>query len=321
MTNLFYSLDEAARELDISETVLVRLSQTLRVPETAYEETGYLSFKGDLSFSDHDISFFRQVKQRLLAGETLEDIKRRIHNPEPLQVPQPPQTKEAPPLNEVVQDTPDDVDALADKNFARYKHQNRPGTLKVFQNMLTELAKGQPKPKPQAPTAKPAEKRILPRIESFSPPQDIADEGINDLFPAQNTLPEDYTQHDPTPRIPKLPSLFGSGEKKKQKKAPKCPESVLYEDIPEETSEEVFKPAKTTQKPYASAPSAPELEYEPPTAFTQFTSPWEGLIRESARDSRDLSIHLKTAAQVLREKALKQGKTPVSSQKVLFQDN
>ncbi len=78
MTHLCYTLEEAAQKLNMSETVLVRLSQYFKVPATAYESVGYLSFKGDLSFSDQDISFFRQVKERLLDGESLEEVKQRI---------------------------------------------------------------------------------------------------------------------------------------------------------------------------------------------------------------------------------------------------
>lgn len=78
MTHLCYTLEETASRLNLSETVLVRLSQYFKVPKSAYEEVGYLSFKGDLAFSDMDITFFRQVKERLLAGENLEEVKSRM---------------------------------------------------------------------------------------------------------------------------------------------------------------------------------------------------------------------------------------------------
>ena len=88
MTHLCYTLDEAGKRLDMSETVLVRLSQFFKVPENAYEAAGYLSFKGDLLFSDQDIAFFRQVKERLLAGESLNDVKSRIR-PDAIAAPAP----------------------------------------------------------------------------------------------------------------------------------------------------------------------------------------------------------------------------------------
>jgi len=78
MTNICYTLEEAAEKLKFSETVLVRLSQYLKVPRAAYEESGYLSFKGDLEFSEQDLAFFSQVKERLLLGESLDDVKNRL---------------------------------------------------------------------------------------------------------------------------------------------------------------------------------------------------------------------------------------------------
>lgn len=87
MTQICYSLEETARRLDMSETVLVRLSQYFKVPQSAYEEMGFLSFKGDLAFSDQDIGFFRQVKEHLLAGESLETVKTRIREPQATQMP------------------------------------------------------------------------------------------------------------------------------------------------------------------------------------------------------------------------------------------
>src|SRR4051794_19897343 len=84
MTHLCYTLEETADRLNLSETVLVRLSQYFKVPKSAYEDIGYLSFKGDLAFSDQDIAFFRQVKERLLAGENLEEVKGRMRT-EPLE--------------------------------------------------------------------------------------------------------------------------------------------------------------------------------------------------------------------------------------------
>lgn len=78
MTQLCYSIEEAAKMVDMSEPVLVRLSQFFKVPESGYEDVGYLSFKGDLVFTDADIHFFKQVKERILQGETIETIRDRI---------------------------------------------------------------------------------------------------------------------------------------------------------------------------------------------------------------------------------------------------
>ena len=100
MTHLCYTLDEAAERLNLSETVLVRLSQYFKVPQDAYEEIGTMSFKGDLGFSDQDLAFFRQVREHLLEGESLEEVKARIRYEHiPAAAPQPPvqaQTYETP---------------------------------------------------------------------------------------------------------------------------------------------------------------------------------------------------------------------------------
>lgn len=78
MTHLCYTLEEAAEKLKLSETVLVRLSQYFKVPRTAYEDVGYLSFKGDLAFTEQDLEFFRQAKERLLSGQSLDEVKSRM---------------------------------------------------------------------------------------------------------------------------------------------------------------------------------------------------------------------------------------------------
>lgn len=78
MTHLCYTLEEAAEKLKLSETVLVRLSQYFKVPRAAYEDVGYLSFKGDLAFTEEDLAFFRQAKERLLSGNSLDEVKSRM---------------------------------------------------------------------------------------------------------------------------------------------------------------------------------------------------------------------------------------------------
>lgn len=349
MTHLCYSLDEAAQQLDVSETVLVRLSQALRVPESAYEESGFLSFKGDLSFTDHDITFFRQVKQQLLAGETLEDVKRRIrnHGPTALETPtadtpaatepasfaqtltqqadQPvkpqivrrpsarpepaPQAAE-PVLNEVIESTPEAVDALATKDFERYKHQNRPGAFKLFENILSEI-------KPQKPETQ-SEKRILPlpHIERghFTPSEEestLARYSASELEDDVPTTDDLYANHDPRPR---LPGLFGKKTEKTQKPAPKkAPSRRQPEPLPE-----AALPEEKPGRPARRQPAPEPLPETAAMAASSSASPWDDLIRQSCRDPRELNIHLKTAAQVLREKALRQGTHPGNGPQIRF---
>ena len=87
MTEQFYSLEEAAEQLKFSETILVRLSQYFKIPRAAYDDVGYLSFKGDLAFSESELLFFQQAKDRLVLGESLDSIKKRLSSGLSLELP------------------------------------------------------------------------------------------------------------------------------------------------------------------------------------------------------------------------------------------
>lgn len=78
-TQLYYGLEQAGEKLGMSETVLVRLSQYFKIPANAYETEGYLSFKGELQFSEEDLRFFRMVRERLVSGESLDHVRKEIH--------------------------------------------------------------------------------------------------------------------------------------------------------------------------------------------------------------------------------------------------
>lgn len=156
MTQLCYSLDDAAQALNLSETVLVRLSQYFKIPAAAYEEVGYLSFKGDLVFSEPDLAFFRQVKERLVAGDTLEQAKQKIRLGPPTAPTVPPVNPEAP-LREV-QDTAPYQKAAA-RDFARYKSaHHHTGIGKVFEKMVKEV--NTPSKKASLPDAKPMRSKM-----------------------------------------------------------------------------------------------------------------------------------------------------------------
>ncbi|MBY0450555.1 MAG: hypothetical protein K2X01_08030 [Cyanobacteria bacterium] len=70
-----FDLGQAATQLNMSETVLVRLSQFFKRPSGAYDAHGFLSFKGDLQFDERDLQFFRQVRDRVLTGASLEEVR------------------------------------------------------------------------------------------------------------------------------------------------------------------------------------------------------------------------------------------------------
>ena len=201
MTNTYYTLEEAAEKLKFSETVLVRLSQYLKVPQAAYEEAGYLSFKGDLAFSEQDLTFFTQVKERLLLGESLDDVKNRLpqrvvanvdvstaqrpagqfaailpqaspgaaileefgQEPEVLGGVSNTLPGEMPPLRGIQDRTP--YEKAAEKSFERYKSMHRSGVGKVFENMLKEV--GGPQSSRKAGTVTPAFRPMRGQIEGL----------------------------------------------------------------------------------------------------------------------------------------------------------
>lgn len=135
MTTLIYSLEEAAKTLGMSETVLVRLSQYFRIPQAAYEEGNYLSFKGDLGFTGHDIAFFSQVQERILAGDSLETIRQRVHYDHIMPQPKAPGLPRATTiLPETAEGDP--LKRLAEKSFRRYKETNRPASGGIFKKIM-----------------------------------------------------------------------------------------------------------------------------------------------------------------------------------------
>lgn len=214
MTHLCHTLEEASEKLNLTETVLVRLSQYFKVPRAAYEESGYLSFKGDLAFSEPDLDFFRQVKERLLMGEKLEEVKRRMREESPAstaknqtqetrfenhlnpartaaQSPEPivaansasesqlPET--LPPMREIQDRQP--YEKAAQQSFERYKSVHRTGLVRVFENMLKEVGSSKSKRKPES--SPPLRPMRLPRGNAPEPGRTI-----EQIFPFQADSPE-----------------------------------------------------------------------------------------------------------------------------------
>jgi hypothetical protein len=141
MTQICYSLEEAAQKLNLSETILVRLSQYFKVPAAAYEEAGYLSFKGDLLFSEPDLAFFRRVKECLVAGDSLEQAKQKVQPPASVSVQPLEKSLETSQAGQELQEiqNPALYQKTAERDFARYKSANRPSISRVFENMLKEV--------------------------------------------------------------------------------------------------------------------------------------------------------------------------------------
>lgn len=160
MTHVCYSLQEAADKLKLTETVLVRLSQYFKMPRSAYEASGYLSFKGDLAFTEPDLQFFVRVKERLLLGDTLDMVKRHVDSIGALgqsmasvsgseattarnQVGANAGIPALPPkmLNEPIREIQDrqPYEKAAEVSFERYKSVHRTGLGRVFESMLKEV--------------------------------------------------------------------------------------------------------------------------------------------------------------------------------------
>lgn len=145
MTHLCYTLEEAAVKLSLTEPVLVRLSQYFREPKAAYEETGYLSFKGDLTFEESDLAFFRWIRERLLAGRSLEAIRKELQEIGPSERMGKMKLREKPSLTGGSSDGKPGIQEITDerpyekaveKSFARYKSIHHPDGGKVFENLL-----------------------------------------------------------------------------------------------------------------------------------------------------------------------------------------
>jgi|GEM_PF-2720232 len=103
-THICYGLEEAAGQLQLSESILLRLSQFFRVPSDAYEDVGSMSFKADPVFYEAEMTFFLEVKKRLLAGETLQQLKKN-----------PPRLKKSFPQPEMLKDNPNTGSSQAKK--------------------------------------------------------------------------------------------------------------------------------------------------------------------------------------------------------------
>ena len=176
-----HTLEEAAQKLNLSETVLVRLSQAFKMPVSAYDSVdgvslGGLSFKDDPLFMESDLAFFRELKERLVSGETLESLKRRPpksvsttapkrplairpsisvdtpitinailrRNAEQIQLEtsSPEASASDEPEKTMMRqlDNPNLFSKMAERSFKHYKHQNGVGLGQVFKKILNGIA-------------------------------------------------------------------------------------------------------------------------------------------------------------------------------------
>lgn len=290
MTNICYTLEEAAEKLNLSETVLVRLSQYLKMPRSAYDEAGYLSFKGDLAFSEQDLAFFQKVKERLLMGESLDDVKSRIPQkttppltkpveqafaqPEALALAESPLpeakdqepnllggssvalTGELPAMSEIKDRKP--YEKAAEKSFERYKSKHRSTLGKVFENMLKEV--GNPKTGRRVETVTPA----------FRPMRNQVHEDLEAY--------EEREQAVTTRDAASLPFA-----------RPSNPEANSHQPQAGYHPDSIAKKFGSTPQP--AKPSASNAI-------------WQPFIQQATQKPRTLNIQLKNAAQLLRQQTL-----------------
>lgn len=151
MTTVSYSIDEAAKRLGMSETVLVRLSQFFKIPAETYED-GFLSFKEELFFSESDLHFLKEIRERVLAGENLEQVKNdmlQVKNSPPPHAPYatPPSatssaaysTSTDEPLDVHMVEDPATYQQIAERSFKTYKQKNGIGITGIFKSLLKEV--------------------------------------------------------------------------------------------------------------------------------------------------------------------------------------
>jgi hypothetical protein len=294
MTQIFYNLEEAAEKLKFSETILVRLSQYFKVPQVAYEDVGYLSFKGDLAFSEQDLTFFSHVKERLLLGESLDDVKTHlrenpdaklltalssgathgrviqggqsasgldVRNMEPAILGGASITApgEQPPMREIQDREP--YEKAAEKSFERYKSMHRSSIGKVFENMLKEV--GSP----------PSGSRPAAGVPAFRPMRSKAAEPS-----VQESASVSSHQNRGDAILP--------FSRRRSQESPSIGQAALDQ---------------SSRHPVTGASGLSSAGFSKPTSSNAV---WEPLIHQAAQTPRSLNIQLKNAAILLRERAL-----------------
>ncbi len=286
MTHLCYTLEEAAEKLKLSETVLVRLSQYFKVPRAAYEDVGYLSFKGDLAFSEQDIAFFRQAKERLLSGNSLDEVKSRMRESAP--------------------GSPIAAGAAGAEPQSLYSSQSP--------SWAQSLSQGQPSgpsplnrgrgwvPRPEGFSESEKEAAAIREIQDRKPYEKAAEQsferyksihrtGLGKVF--ENMLKEVGSSGSRRRATPDTP-----GYKPMRNKAIEAPEQLAPKRQAQTTRKDALLPfvrGLGGSKQSVGQSSKPQAAGEPS---------WEQVIHDAVNNPRTMNTHLKGAAALLREKTL-----------------
>lgn len=302
MTQLCYTLEEAARKLDMSETVLVRLSQFFKVPESAYEETGYLSFKGDLTFTDEDMRFFSAVKERILTGETLESIKGRTkpgqsRAQQTAAVPIAPEVGEASPATEPEPEP--DTTAYTPEEPVYREPEEAEESETVWQE--EEPIAGEI---PTIQSPEPFRRAAEQSFARYKAKQRGAGKVFRNLVEKVGGFSPAVPKQQPEPARPRRkpasastsPGLIGLPRLKETAPPRQEPMTPSVERQPAESPAEPARPRPQPQTKRSSRISFYDDVREP--------MPWTSLIEEAERNRRAMDTRLKTAAQILKQKAL-----------------
>jgi hypothetical protein len=325
MTNICYTLEEAAEKLNLSETVLVRLSQYLKVPKLAYEESGYLSFKGDLTFSDADLAFFTQARQRLLMGDSLDDVKRRMQNYEAQG-------------GAILRESLKKPDALNEKpaglmpeNFQaglqmlQQESRNRPwqpagqNDLPIVEDHPTTLftpvqniasvPANEPPPMLEMQDRQPYEKAAKKSFERY---KSLHRSNLGKIF--ENMLKEVGTSQKlnrhPDEAIPDYRPVRSKVDASTRKERGSNPHQ--QEEATRPFQNAPYQPAGLLQVSSASAPPQANAASSATYRKSQPTGAiWNQVVEQAAQKPRGLNLQLKQAAQSLKERTL--GEPPSSS--------
>ncbi len=280
MTHVCYSLQEAADKLKLTETVLVRLSQFFKMPRAAYEASGYLSFKGDLAFTEPDLQFFLRVKERLLMGDTLEMVKRHLSSLEALG-----QSMTSATQDEEESVTPNGADSMS----ASVSVGPSSGSSSVPQAPMREIQDRQP-------YEKAAE-------DSFERYKSVHRTGLGRVF--ESMLKEVGATAPDHPELPERVSPSAPKAHSGTVAEPKNRAGRFSPFLPLEPEKSSVEPSE----PMTGKAPAGKMAAHPPRPSQEIASldaSWEQLLKQAVQQPRVLNSHLKSAAALLRERATRQ---------------
>lgn len=157
MSALMYSIDQVAQELGMADIVLIRLSQTFKIPAMAYQQNSPLPYKGDLIFSMPDIRRLRYIQDEIQRGKPLKVIQHEL------------QQKKSSPIQEVQ----DRIEQSKFLSALQYLHRSSA----VSSKQPKALPKESQQPQNAHPVA--TEKTIIKPTPHIKPMTEVAEESFD----------------------------------------------------------------------------------------------------------------------------------------------